>query len=174
MSKLSQECILVTNYIIEKIIKYNNGKKLFNEQILLHTKKIQKLLYFCDVEYMKRNNGLSLFNDEYKAWPGGPSIDGVYSEYMSFSDYGPFPKKDLQIVELSDDVKQLIDEVLDRIMNFDTSDLTRASNIEGGPWHQVYDENDKTYSQVVTKESIYSFYRNRDIISGEVELSLKK
>ena len=44
---------------------------------------------------MKRNNGEVLFVDEYKVWPSGPAIDGIYSEYMSFSDYGPFPRKDL-------------------------------------------------------------------------------
>lgn len=174
MIKLSQECILVTNYIIEKITKYNSGKKSFSEQVLLHTKKIQKLLYFCDVEYMKRNNGLSLFNDEYTAYPSGPVIDGVYYEYMSYSDYGPFPRRDLDTVQLTEEVKQLIDEVLDRIMGIDTNDLITASNIEGGPWHQVYDENDKTYCQIISKETIYSFYRNRDIISGEKEITLIK
>lgn len=163
MSKLSQECIAVTNYIIEKIRCYNSDKMQLSEQVLLYTKKIQKLLYLCEVEYMKRNNGEVLFVDEYKVWPSGPAIDGIYSEYMSFSDYGLFPRKDLQTIELSDDVKNVIDYVLDRIMTVDTCDLINACGTD-----------DITCSYVISKESIYLYYKNKDIITDIEELSLKK
>ena len=60
MEDLTPKCVAVSNYIIEKINKFNEGKTL-QEQVMMSLKRLQKILYFCDIEYMKINNGESLF-----------------------------------------------------------------------------------------------------------------
>lgn len=174
MENLTKECVAVANYIIIRINEYNSDKKLLREKVLMSTRKLQKLMYFCDAEYMKRNNGITLFPDEYNAWPSGPVIDLVYDYYMQYNDCGMFPRTDLQSVELQEDAKSVIDEVLEKIRDIDSSDLITASCIENGPWHQVFVEEDKLHQQVVSKEEMYSFYKKRDIITGEQDLTLIK
>jgi len=53
MANLTLKCMAVANYIIDEINKYNEDKP-FREKILLSVRRLQKLLYFCETEYMKK------------------------------------------------------------------------------------------------------------------------
>lgn len=81
MEDLTPKCVAVLNYIIEKINKSNEGKEL-REQVMMSLKRLQKILYICDIEYMKINNGESLFEDNYFAWSSGPVIPYVYHTFI--------------------------------------------------------------------------------------------
>ena len=70
---MTNMCISAANYIVERTNSYNETRD-FKDQVSLTCKRLQKLLYFSDVEYMCRNGGKSMFNDNYYAWPSGPVI----------------------------------------------------------------------------------------------------
>lgn len=161
MNELTPKCIAIANYIIEKINDFNRGKILC-QQIFLTTKRLQKLLYFCYVDYMVQNNGALLFEDEFTVWPSGPAIKNVYRKYIQMED-GPLkPKVDKPVIELTDDVKELIDNVLEKTQQLNTTDLIKTSKIVGGPWAQIYDNNDENYEKSIPREMIYEFYSKKE------------
>ena len=71
----------MADYIIDEINKYNQDKP-FRDKVLLSTRRLQRLLYFCETEYMIKNNGTPLFEDEFYAWPSGPVIEKIYYAYV--------------------------------------------------------------------------------------------
>lgn len=81
MTELSLKCMAVADYIIDEINKYNQDK-LFRDKVLLSTRRLQRLLYFCETEYMIKNNGIPLFEDEFYAWTSGPVIEKIYYAYV--------------------------------------------------------------------------------------------
>lgn len=160
--KLTLECRAVANYIIEQINKFNNGKPL-REQVLMSTKRLQKLLYFCEVEYMKRNNGKPLFEDEFYAWPSGPVIEDIYHEFMQYRDGEIQPKHAKNEPTLTKNIKIIIDQILEVTKDLDTSDLIKISNVPGGPHSKVYIEEDKEHNQIVSKIDSYLYFSNQEI-----------
>jgi len=162
--KLTKQCKAVANYIIEEINKYNEGKNL-RQKLLFTTKRLQKLLYFCEVEYMIRNNGSPLFDDEFYAWPSGPVIEEIYHEFMQYQAGDIQPKYDKKEYNLSQDIKFIIDQILEASKVLDTRDLIMMSNVPGGPHSKVFNEKDKDYKQKVSKKETYSYYSRKEIIS---------
>jgi len=163
MYTITSKCRAVSNYIIEEINKYNEYKKLLREEVIMSTKRLQRLLYLCDVEYMKRNGGTPLFTDDFNAWPSGPVIADAYGVFMQYQDGNMKPMYKGEVIELTDDVKSIIDEILDATKELDTADLMDITNIVDGPWHKVYEEEDKNHRQVVSKEESYNFYVGRNL-----------
>jgi len=163
MYTITPECRAVANYILEQISKYNEYKQLLREQVLMSTRRLQRILYFCDIEYMKRNNGKPLFTDEFNAWPSGPVIDNVYHVFMQYQDGEMHPQYDGVAVQLTDEIKSMIDKILEATNHLDTADLADISNVVDGPWHKVYREDDEDHRQIITKEAMYNFYLNRPL-----------
>ncbi len=161
MANLSTKCRAVANYIIEQINKYNEGKNP-KEQVLMSTKRLQKLLYFCEVEYMIKNNGEPLFTDEFYALPSGPFIESVVPEYIKCKD-GRIPIKNE--VSLPEDIKIIIDQILELTKELDTSDLIKITNVPGGPHSKVYKEEGRDHKQIVSKEDTYLYYSKYNLIS---------
>ncbi len=158
---MTKMCVAAANYIIERTNEYNKDKK-YCEQIFMTSKRLQKLLYFSEVEYMKRNDGEPMLNDEFQAWPSGPVIPSIYYKFVQYQDgnmrplLGDYP-------DISEDEKVAIDYVLERTYNMDTLDLIEFSHINGGPWNHVYNPNDLDHGQTVPKHEMYSFYLERDL-----------
>ena len=50
MYTITPECRAVANYILEQISTYNEYKQLLREQVLMSTRRLQRILYFCDVD----------------------------------------------------------------------------------------------------------------------------
>ena len=176
MEKLTKKCIAVLNYIIEKINKSNEGKEL-REQVMMSLKRLQKILYICDIEYMKINNGESLFEDNYFAWSSGPVIPYVYHTFIQCqSPNGKIhPKYEEQEIRLTDKEAFIIDKVLEKTQELDTVDLIDITKIDDGPWHQVYNEFDSNHNQIISKEEIYNFYKNKKLFiqSTDIDINLK-
>ena len=75
-------CIAAANYLIEKTNEYNKDRD-FRNRIRMSGKRLQKLLYFSDIEHMKRYN-ISMLRDEFFAWPSGPVIPSVYMRFIQY------------------------------------------------------------------------------------------
>ena len=151
----------VANYIIEKTNQYNESRD-FKDQVSLTCKRIQKLLYFIEIEYMKRNNGRPLFEYDFFAWESGPVIPMVYTTYMIYN-YTPgkiscAPSN----CQLNPDVLETIDYVLKQTWEVDQVFLVKASYV--GPWESAFDPSDPDHFQLITKNSMYEFWKNKDIV----------
>lgn len=157
-------CVSIANYIIRQTNAVNSTKQ-FSEQIPMTSKRLQKLLYFSDIEYMKSHNGQSMFSDDFYAWPSGPVIPSVYYKFMKYQD-GTMQPLDESNELIDDDVKIAIQTILNRTSNIDTIDLVEYSHIDGGPWAHSYRCDDIDHNQIIDKSAIYEFYKGRDVFSN--------
>lgn len=167
---MTSKCRAVANYIIDELNKYNTRKQ-FTERVLLSTKRLQKLLYLCDIEYMKRNYGHPMFEDNFYAWPSGPVIPNVYCFYVQFSNGEMRPSYIGDMITLSKETKTVIDLVLESTNDLYTIDLVNMSSVVGGPWAKVFDPNDHKHEQIISKDDIYNYYLNKSLINKYNELT---
>lgn len=165
MAKLTPECCSVANYIIAEINKYNEDK-LFSEQILLNVKKLQKLLYFCDIEYMKQYDGTPMFQDDFHAWPSGPVITEVYLQFAVFQDGKMYHQYGVNNFSITEEMKSVINSVIEATKEMDTIDLVKISQIENGPWSNVYNADDPNHGQIISKKEMFEFYSNIELFSN--------
>lgn len=165
--------IAVANYIIEKTNSYNESRN-FKDQVTLTCKRIQKLLYFIEIEYMKRNNGNPLFESNFYAWPSGPVIPSVYTEYMRFKDGVMKPIIPTNNQELTQAMTNAIDEILEKTWMMDTSELVLLSREKRGPWERFYNPDDEKHEEVINKEFMYEFYRYSDLFFSDEAKSIEQ
>ena len=147
-------CVAAANYIIEKVNEYNKGKP-FPSQVLMTSKRLQKILFFADVLYMLENNKESMFTDEFYAWPSGPVIPSVYKEFMQYQDGEMKPHTEGKHTSLTKGMVSVLDRVIDATMTVDTSELIKTSHVEDGPWCAVFDEDN---DNIINKAKIYNYY----------------
>ena len=156
-------CVTAANYIIERTNEFNRAQN-YENRILITGKRLQKILYFSDVEYMRRNAGDSMFTDEFYAWPSGPVIPSVYYEFAQYQN-GEMSVAEGKHSDLTQSMVDAIDYVLERTNTIDTVDLIELSHVEGGPWRRFYSVKDPNHEQMIPKDEIYSFYKNREIFN---------
>jgi uncharacterized phage-associated protein len=163
MGRLRTDYIAVANYIVEQIDKYNEVRNS-QERIIMSIQRLQKLLYFCDIEDMKRHDGKPLFEEEFNAWPEGPAIPNLYNlfEHYSSGRLGLNWRKATP-EPIDDDIKSVIDDVLNATQDLDREDLIQLSKITDGPWHNVYRDDDKGHTQIISKEEMYDFYLTKQL-----------
>lgn len=166
---ITAKCRAVSNYIIEAANRYNEDKSV-QEQVMMSTKRLQRLLYFCNIEYMRKYNGQNLFNDYFYAWPTGPVIPGIYFVYIPHIIGKYIPIYDGERLELKNEEKFIIHKILKQTQNLSTMDLIKITNISGGPWQRFYNELDSKHNQIIPKEVIYNFYmNNKEVIHSQEE-----
>jgi len=149
----------IANYIAKEFNKYNKSKNI-QEQISLTNRRLQLLLYFCEIEYMKQN-GAPLFADDFNPWPHGPTIPMIASLFAQYFNGQICLYKDC--IEPSDEIKSIVNQVLEATKNIDTQDLIKITNVSNGPWHQVYNETNNLHEQVISKESTHKYYLDRNL-----------
>ena len=155
-------CVAAANYIIEKTNKYNEGKPLV-DQISMTCKRLQKLLYFSEVEYMKANGGKQMFSDDFYAWPSGPVIPSVYYQFMQYQTGNMEPVSGNH-TPLDSDMMKVIDNVFEHTKNKGTSELVKESHVLGGPWSHAFNVNDPEHKQIISKEEMYEFYKHQNVV----------
>ncbi len=156
-------CVAAANYVINKVNEYN--EKNPNARISMTCKRLQKLLYFSDVLYMKQNCGDSMFSDDFYAWPSGPVIPSVYYEFKIYQGGTMCAIDTGKPKSLTAKMREAIDNILKQTWGLDTLDLVERSHASGGPWDSVYCENDPEHKQIISKSDMFAFYKDREIFS---------
>lgn len=154
---VTEMCTAAANYIINQVNEYNKGKSL-REQIIMSSKRLQKILYFSDILYMIEHNGSSMFSDDFYAWPSGPVIPSVYRKFMQYQDGQMHPYVGDIHEKTTSEMESTIARVIDDTKALDTNKLIEKSHVKGGPWSLVYNENDSSYENIVDKSQIFSYY----------------
>lgn len=162
---VTEMCISAANFIINKTNQYNEDKSL-TEQIFLSSKRLQKLLFFSDVLYMVENDGESMFDDDFYAWPSGPVIPSVYRKFMQYQDGAMRPNDDEDHTSLSREMENVITRVLNDTNSLDTINLIEKSHENGTPWQRIYNKNDTEYNRKIDKIKIYNYYVKNGVPYG--------
>ena len=145
---MTNKCKTISNYIINEVNLYNKDKDL-NNTVFLSTKRLNKILFFCDLRYMLLNNGKSMFDDKFYVWSSGPVIPELYREYLCYQD-GEMKTIRVEEVFLDDDIKGIIDEILEITKNLDTIELINLSKLD---WFS----ND-VLNEPISKADVYNNY----------------
>lgn len=153
VNKEEGEAIKISYYII----KYCNDKK-----IEITNLKLIKLLYFINIEYMLKNDGKAIFNEEFLAWRHGPVLESVYERFC----YGiilPENEKMEEIFKiLETNKKDVINNVLKKLANLSAWELVDKTHIFNGPWYNTYNkykDKDGICKAKISNEDIYKFYK---------------
>ena len=153
------ETIQVSYYIIDYCIK---------KKYSITNLKLNKLLYFSNIEYMLNNNGKPLFKEEFEAWRHGPVLKSVYETFCMGIGKATEEKLNLIIDNLKDNKINSINKVLDEKAGLDAFKLVELTHIKNGPWELIYNTNkDKNgiCTANIPNKKIYDFYKeNRNAI----------
>lgn len=101
--------------------------------------KLQKVLYYIQVESLK-TNGQPAFSDDIEAWKLGPVVRDIYNHFRKYiADSIPADDKDLQkaACELPDCIKKVIKKIVKKTWEMDAWDLV-AKTHETSPWINYY------------------------------------
>ena len=113
--------------------------------------KLQKLLYYCQLESLKRNNE-PLFNEAIEAWNYGPVIPSVYQEYKKFGRNILETTKPNLLLN-PDEVKVLVDNVIETKGQYTGIALMRMTHEENA-WKKAFKSQDRIISLDLIKQSI--------------------
>ena len=152
----------LADYILLKAAK--NGHYLTPLQV-------NKLCYLTH-GFVLRNTGHRAFHNDVEAWQYGPVIPEVYD---AFQEYGRRPIRRLWgsgkricignvddaiktlAKEINGDVKNIVDEVVDRYADVDGGRLIGMTHEEDTPWHQTR----KWFRTPITPtDIIQTYYKN--------------
>lgn len=133
----------VAKYTINKCIEL--GRPISNLQL-------QKILYYIQGEYMKKNHGEVLFNESIEAWQYGPVVPDVYYKYKMYSASRIIDKQ--EEIEITASNKPIIDEVIENKSLLRASRLVQDTH-EESPWKTAYKRGSGT---TILKEEMKEFF----------------
>lgn len=123
--------INLAKYVINRCLEIN--RPISNLQL-------QKILYFVEGEFYK-TQGYWLTEATFYAWKFGPVNKEVYSEYCVYGGGRIYERSKDRIDE---NIKEIINPIIDRYAKLPASRLVELSHRKGGAWDIVYDGNNNT------------------------------
>lgn len=135
----------IAKYIVNKCIEDN--RPVSNLQL-------QKILYFCQREY-ERTTGLTLFNDDFEAWPYGPVVPSVYKTFSLFGGM-KINRKIKMDASIDPETCNVIDPIIEECSSYAAWDLVSKTHRCGGAWDQVF-QNGKGNRSTIAKELIFAY-----------------
>lgn len=115
----------VANYIV----------KYWGDRVFLTNLKLNKLVYYCQVESL-RKSGCPLFEDDIEAWQFGPVERAVYGAFARFGRARITAWGDP--AELDPASGRVVDSVMTRLGALSACDLVTLSHKPDGAWASVY------------------------------------
>lgn len=131
--KHSKACIMdakvIASYFIKKANRMSEGNEDFDGNNDLTNLKLQKILYFTQAEYFKKNKK-ALFNDEIEAWQYGPVVKSVYDWLKGCGAY-VITEMDVQLCDtdkIPEDTKEFLDKIWDKYSNLSAWKLVNETH----------------------------------------------
>lgn len=156
--------------VARHIINYANS----NDQLLSNL-KLQKLLYFVQAEFLT-SQGRTCFTDDIEAWNFGPVVPAVFREFKIFGSFHIPPVKHYYVedesqpfnfrrvvfydIEITDEDKTVIDEVVDYFADCSSVELTDLTQKQL-PWQNAYIKHLKI---VISPQSIKEYFTKKRTI----------
>lgn len=156
------KCVSVANRIINRTNAQNDWRyKLGKPMVMLSVKRIQKIMYLCQLFEFIENTESNMIPEDFVAWPNGPVVCELY-DYWLVSHEGymqPYPNISYQ---LSEKETEIINIVVDNTIDISTEAIIDYTHTPFGPWEQVYKNNKYPYG-VISKDRIKQYIRNENI-----------
>lgn len=133
----------VASYFINKSSKLDEDNDLTNL-------KLQKILYYTQVEGLKKNNK-TVFNDQIEAWQYGPVVRSVYDWLKGC---GPYTISSFDIdgdekSPVDGETKTFLDNVWDKYSKYSAFYLVKKTH-DGrlSPWKSIYNDGQGCYDVI--------------------------
>lgn len=132
--------------------------------------KIQKLLFFAQLIYMEKNNGKTMFNEEFMAFKDGVVLKTVMNNYRK--QYNEM-FKDIKVNELNfdKDILETLNTTVEIFGNASAQELSELSH-EFDAWNYFF-EKSKRFGFYLTKSSLIPYdelkkelYRIEKVLKG--------
>lgn len=169
-------CIAIANRIINRTNAHNLMRRAEGRPpILMNGKRLQKVLYLCQLEWLAEGNRNYLISDDFEAWAKGPVVASIYDVFSIYQDGDMFPyrSKNKIIQPLTDKERNVINYVVDSTIDIDTDTIIEFTHTPGGPWDQAYkNRNQNERRPVISKENIRAYIDisdNREILRKFLE-----
>ena len=127
--------------------------------------RLQKLLYFVQVEFIKTFNEAA-FKEEIVAWSFGPVVPEIYRKYKVFGRENILINRDSDArlpfwvdtldSQIGEDDAKVIDKVLNEASDISTAELVRISHVQD-PWRNAYYRSENK-DKLITKKAIYNYF----------------
>lgn len=140
--KKKYNAIDIANYIINKSIEIGEP---------INNLKLQKLLYFSQIEYFCKNNKW-LFNDNITATDYGPKVKSVYDTFLRYAALNITMKRE-ENISFPKDVTEILDHVVTKYKKCSAFDLVEITK-NTSPFTKHYAPN---YEAIILKESIAEY-----------------
>lgn len=155
------KCISVANRIISRTNAQNTWRyELGKPMVMLSVKRIQKIMYLCQLFGFIDNIESNMIPEDFVAWPNGPVVLELYDYWMiSHEGYmNPYPNTKYQ---LSEKETEIINIVVDNTIDIPTERLIDYTHTPFGPWEQVYKSSLTPYS-VISKDRIKQYISSEE------------
>ena len=142
----------IAAYLLKKANELGDGDKSLSGNNDVTNLKLQKLLYFAQVEYLKKT-GKKLFNDEIQAWQYGPVVPNIY-EWLKGCGAYVVTEFDISLEDadnLQKAIKEFLDEFWKKYSPYSAWGLVSKTHEKDSPWSKVYN-NGKGEKQVIPIE----------------------
>ena len=114
--------------------------KCMNEGCPVTNLQLQKILYYIQVEFLKKK-GVLIFEDSIEAWKFGPVIPRVYFAYSHFGAMPIYCDSNSAIDNISIHDKALIDSVTNSKKDLPPWALVTDTHMPGKAWSRAYTQN---------------------------------
>lgn len=156
MNKEIPKCISVANRIIRRTNAQNAWRyELGKPRVHLTTKRLQKILYLCQLVWYIDHEESNMIPEDFVAWPNGPVIPEIYNYWAVYQD-GDICQIPNVNFQLNKEEIELINIIVDSTIDISTEVLIDYTHIPSGPWEQVYKNSFSPYS-IILKDKIKQY-----------------
>lgn len=132
--------------------------------------KLQKLLFFAQIMYMCRNNGSTMFDEEFNAFKHGMVLQNVLWKYQD--SYKELEEESKELSDIPDDIEKILIATKDIFGSCTPEELSQMTH-ELKAWDKYYRRSillggkyNQTKSKVPYKELEEDLYRMKKILDA--------
>lgn len=162
--KEAPRCYSAANRIINRTNAHNEWRisELGKPRIKLTGKRLQKILYLCQLFWYIDHDESNMISEDFVAWPNGPIIPKIYDCWSVYQDGDMSPYRYVKYT-LSEEEADLINRVVDNTVDIPTEAIIDYIQSSNGPWEQAFKNN----QGVISKKSIKQYIRREE---AQIEL----
>lgn len=150
-------CIAAANRIINRTNAQNEWRhSLGKPRVKLTGKRLQKLLYLCQLFWYIDHTESRMITEDFQAWPNGPVIPQIYDHFSVYQDGDMCPSLNSGTHALSDEESDLINKIVDNTIDIPTESIIDYTHRPDGPWDKVYRGGQGAYN-TIPKDSIKQY-----------------
>lgn len=138
--------VSLSKYIVTKCV---------NEECPISNLQLQKILYYIQLEFLKKGEN-PIFPDDIEAWQFGPVVPTSYYKFCMFGSMSiniAYEEDMAEFADMCENERKIIDSVIEEKRELDPWELVDDTHEPGKAWDQVYKDG-KGNHNVIPQELI--------------------